>query len=74
MGGVGKDLSKLRPRSAVVKNAARTSTGAVSFMNVDSEITREIAQEGRRGALMITLSVKHPDILEFINAKQNESK
>ena len=43
-------------------------------MNVDSEITREIAQEGRRGALMITLSVKHPDILEFINAKQNESK
>lgn len=73
-GGVGKDLSKLRPRSAAVKNAARTSTGAVSFMNVDSEITREIAQEGRRGALMITLSVKHPDILEFINAKQNESK
>lgn len=73
-GGVGKDLSTLRPRSAAVKNAAKTSTGAVSFMNVDSEITREIAQEGRRGALMITLSVKHPDILEFINAKQNESK
>lgn len=72
-GGVGKDLSLLRPRGARVHNAANTSTGAASFMNVDSEVTREIAQEGRRGALMLSMHVHHPDILEFITAKQDET-
>lgn len=73
-GGVGKDLSLLRPKGALVNNAARTSTGAVSFMNVDSELTREIAQEGRRGALMLTLDIDHPDIIDFITSKQDLSK
>lgn len=74
MGGVGKDLSLLRPKGALVNNAARTSTGAISFMNVDSELTREIAQEGRRGALMLTLDIDHPDIIDFITSKQDLSK
>lgn len=73
-GGVGKDLSLLRPKGALVNNAARTSTGAVSFMNVDSELTREIAQEGRRGALMLTLDIDHPDIIDFITSKQDLSR
>lgn len=73
-GGVGKDLSTLRPSGAVVQNAAKSSTGAVSFMDVDSAITTEVAQRGRRGALMLTLDVRHPDIEEFITKKQDLSK
>lgn len=73
-GGVGKDLSTLRPAGAAVKNAAKSSTGAASFMDVDSAITTEVAQRGRRGALMLTLDVRHPDIEEFITKKQDLSK
>ncbi len=73
-GGVGKDLSTLRPAGAVVQNAAKSSTGAASFMDVDSAITTEVAQRGRRGALMLTLDVRHPDIEEFITKKQDLSK
>ena len=72
--GVGKDLSTLRPSGAVVQNAAKSSTGAASFMDVDSAITTEVAQRGRRGALMLTLDVRHPDIEEFITKKQDLSK
>lgn len=74
MGGVGKDLSTLRPAGAVVNNAARSSTGAASFMDVDSALTQEVAQRGRRGALMLTLDIRHPDIEEFITKKQDLSK
>jgi len=73
-GGVGKDLSNLRPSGTHVNNSARYSTGPVSFMNVDSELTREVAQGGRRGALMISLSCKHPDVEDFIVIKQDLSK
>ena len=73
-GGVGKDLSTLRPAGAAVKNAAKSSTGAASFMDVDSAITTEVAQRGRRGALMLTLDIRHPDIEEFITKKQDLSK
>lgn len=73
-GGVGKDLSTLRPSGAIVNNAAKSSTGAASFMDVDSAITQEVAQRGRRGALMLTLDVRHPDIEEFISKKQDLSK
>lgn len=73
-GGVGKDLSTLRPSGAVVQNAAKSSTGAASFMDVDSAITTEVAQRGRRGALMLTLDIRHPDIEEFITKKQDLSK
>ena len=73
-GGVGKDLSLLRPNGAFVNNAAKTSTGPVSFMEVDSEITREVAQGGRRGALMETISIVHPDSGDFITSKQNLDK
>lgn len=73
-GGVGKDLSLLRPRGAEVNNAAKSSTGAASFMDVDSALTNEVAQGGRRGALMLTMSIKHPDSLEFINKKQDLTK
>lgn len=72
--GVGKDLSTLRPSGAAVKNAAKTSTGAASFMDVDSALTQEVAQRGRRGALMLTLDVRHPDIEDFIKKKQDLSK
>lgn len=72
--GVGKDLSTLRPSGATVKNAAKTSTGAASFMDVDSALTQEVAQRGRRGALMLTLDVRHPDIEDFIKKKQDLSK
>lgn len=74
MGGVGKDLSKLRPRGTKVSNAALTSTGAASFMEVDSAITKEVAQGGRRGALMLSMDIRHPDILEFITAKRDKTK
>ena len=73
-GGVGKDLSTLRPAGAKVNNAAKSSTGAASFMDVDSAITQEVAQQGRRGALMLTLDIRHPDIEEFITKKQDLSK
>ena len=73
-GGVGKDLSKLRPRGAKVNNAANTSTGAASFMEVDSALTNEVAQGGRRGALMLTISIDHPDAEEFIEKKQDLTK
>ncbi len=70
-GGVGTDISMLRPRGAPVNNSAVVSTGAVSFMNLFSETTHTIGQHGRRGALMITLSVDHPDIIDFIKVKRN---
>lgn len=73
-GGVGYDLSQLRPRGAKVNNAAQVSTGAASFMDVNSGLTNETAQDGRRGALMLSLSIKHPDIEEFITKKQDLTK
>ena len=73
-GGVGYDLSKLRPRGAAVNNAAVTSTGAASFMDVCSDVTNEVAQQGRRGALMISMDVRHPDVEEFIEKKQDLTK
>lgn len=73
-GGVGYDLSQLRPRGAKVNNAARSSTGAASFMDVCSGITNEVAQNGRRGALMLSMSINHPDIEEFITKKQDLAK
>ena len=73
-GGVGLDLSTLRPRDTIVNNAASSSTGAASFMDRYSNTTREVAQEGRRGALMLTMDIRHPDILEFINAKKDRTK
>ncbi len=72
--GVGVDLSELRPKDANVSNAAGTTTGAVSFMNRFSNTTREVAQNGRRGALMLTMDVKHPDIEDFISIKQDLTK
>lgn len=73
-GGVGYDLSQLRPRGAKVNNAAKSSTGAASFMDVCSDITNEVAQNGRRGALMLSMSINHPDIEEFITKKQDLAK
>ncbi|MGC8644740.1 MAG: adenosylcobalamin-dependent ribonucleoside-diphosphate reductase [Thermoplasmata archaeon] len=70
-GGVGTDISILRPRGAPVNNAALRSTGSVSFMNIMSETTGTIGQAGRRGALMITIRVDHPDILDFIRVKRD---
>jgi len=72
--GVGVDLSELRPKDASVSNAAGTTTGAVSFMNRFSNTTREVAQNGRRGALMLTMDVAHPDIEDFITIKQDLTK
>ncbi len=72
--GVGFDLSTLRPSGAPVSNAARTSTGAVSFMERFSNTTREVAQKGRRGALMLTMDIAHPDVEHFITIKQDLSK
>lgn len=72
--GVGFDLSTLRPAGAAVSNAARTSTGAVSFMERFSNTTREVAQQGRRGALMLTMDIAHPDVEKFITMKQDLSK
>ena len=72
--GVGVDLSGLRPKNAQVSNAAGTTTGAVSFMERFSNTTREVAQNGRRGALMLTIDVAHPDIEEFITIKQDLKK
>ena len=73
-GGVGHDLSHIRPTGSPVLNSALTSTGIVPFMERYSNSTREVAQDGRRGALMLTLSVKHPDAERFIHAKVDTSK
>ena len=73
-GGVGHDLSHIRPKGSPVKNTALTSTGVVPFMERYSNSTREVAQDGRRGALMLTISIKHPDAEDFINAKADLSK
>lgn len=73
-GGVGHDLSHLRPKGAAVKNSALTSTGLVPFMERYSNSTREVAQDGRRGALMMTVSIKHPDAEAFIDAKMTPGK
>ena len=72
--GVGVDISGLRPKNSVVSNAAGTTTGAVSFMERFSNTTREVAQNGRRGALMLTMDVAHPDIEDFITIKQDLKK
>lgn len=72
--GVGVDISGLRPKNSIVSNAAGTTTGAVSFMERFSNTTREVAQNGRRGALMLTMDVTHPDIEDFITIKQDLKK
>ncbi len=72
--GVGVDLSELRPKGAIVSNAAGSTTGSVSFMNRFSATTREVAQNGRRGALMLTMDIAHPDIEDFITIKQDLTK
>ncbi|NLP58802.1 adenosylcobalamin-dependent ribonucleoside-diphosphate reductase [Lutibacter sp. B1] len=72
--GVGVDLSNLRPNGAKVSNSAGTTTGAVSFMNRFSNTTREVAQNGRRGALMLTMDIAHPDIEDFVKVKQDLTK
>ncbi|MCF8236292.1 MAG: adenosylcobalamin-dependent ribonucleoside-diphosphate reductase [Bacteroidales bacterium] len=73
-GGVGHDLSHIRPTESPVKNSALTSTGIVPFMERYSNSTREVAQGGRRGALMLSISIKHPDAEEFIDAKMQKGK
>ena len=73
-GGVGHDLSHIRPKGSPVKNSALTSTGLVPFMERYSNSTREVAQDGRRGALMLSVSIKHPDSESFIDAKLEQGK
>lgn len=73
-GGVGHDLSHLRPKGSSVKNSALTSTGLVPFMERYSNSTREVAQDGRRGALMLSVSIAHPDSSDFIDAKMEQGK
>ena len=73
-GGVGHDLSHIRPKGSPVKNSALTSTGIVPFMERFSNSTREVAQDGRRGALMLSVSIKHPDSESFIDAKMEQGK
>jgi len=73
-GGVGLDISNLRPNKTPTSNAAKTSTGAVSFMNRFSNSTREVAQNGRRGALMLSMNVNHPDIESFVSIKNDRTK
>jgi len=73
-GGVGHDLSHIRPKGSPVNNSALTSTGLVPFMERYSNSTREVAQDGRRGALMLSVSIKHPDSEAFIDAKMEEGK
>ena len=70
-GGVGIDISTLRPKGTGVSGAAKTSTGAVSFMHRYSNTTREVAQDGRRGALMISIDINHPDVMDFIEIKRD---
>lgn len=73
-GGVGHDISHLRPKNSLVSNSARSSTGAVSFMPRFSNSTREVAQDGRRGALMLSIMINHPDVVEFITSKDDLTK
>jgi ribonucleoside-diphosphate reductase alpha chain len=73
-GGVGHDLSHIRPKGSPVKNSALTSTGIVPFMERFSNSTREVAQDGRRGALMLSVAIKHPDAEDFIDAKMEQGK
>src|SRR5690554_2489725 len=73
-GGVGHDLSHIRPKGSPVKNSALTSTGLVPFMERYSNSTREVAQDGRRGALMLSVSIRHPDSEKFIDAKMEQGK
>ena len=73
-GGVGIDISKLRPKGSPVNNAAKTTSGAVSFMDTFSQVSSVIGQAGRRGALMISMDCYHPDIEDFIDAKKNTDK
>ena len=73
-GGVGIDISNLRPKGSPVNNAAKTTSGAVSFMDTFSQVSSVIGQAGRRGALMISMDCNHPDIEEFIDAKKNTDK
>lgn len=73
-GGVGHDLSNIRPKGSPVKNSALTSTGLVPFMERFSNSTREVAQDGRRGALMLSVSINHPDASDFIDAKMEQGK
>ncbi len=73
-GGVGHDLSHIRPKGSGVKNSALTSTGLVPFMERYSNSTREVAQDGRRGALMLSVSINHPDAEDFIDAKMEQGK
>ncbi len=73
-GGVGHDLSDIRPKGSHVKNSALTSTGIIPFMERFSNSTREVAQDGRRGALMLSISIKHPDAEDFIDAKMTQGK
>ncbi len=73
-GGVGHDLSHIRPKGSAVKNSALTSTGIVPFMERYSNSTREVAQDGRRGALMLSVSINHPDAEDFIDAKMEQGK
>lgn len=73
-GGVGIDISKLRPAGAIVHNSAQTTTGAVSFMQTFSNVSETIGQKNRRGALMISIDVRHPDVMEFINIKTDLNK
>ncbi len=73
-GGVGHDLSHIRPKGSPVKNSALTSTGIVPFMERFSNSTREVAQDGRRGALMLSVSIRHPDAEDFIDAKMEQGK
>ncbi len=70
-GGVGIDISNLRPANTVTNNTAKSSTGAISFMNRFSNTTREVAMNGRRGALMLSIDVNHPDVMEFIKVKRD---
>ena len=70
-GGVGLDISTLRPKDTDVSNAAKTTTGAVSFMHRYSNTTREVAQNGRRGALMLSIDINHPDVMDFIKIKRD---
>ena len=73
-GGCGIDISNLRPMGAAVHNAAKTTSGAVSFMSSFDEVTKVIGQNGRRGALMISLDINHPDVQEFVNIKTDLNK
>ena len=73
-GGVGHDLTHIRPKGSPVKNTALTSTGVVPFMDRYSNSTREVAQDGRRGALMLSIGIKHPDSEDFIDAKMEQGK